>query len=385
MNDVNNIPSQILKSICSVVGSKPIGLHEPKFSGNEWKYLKDCLDSTFVSSIGKYVEKFERLLEEYTGAKYAVAIVNGTSALHLSLLLAGIKKNDEVLLPALTFVASANAVLYCNAIPNFVDSDKVSLGIDIVKLEKYLKSNCEVNNNVCINKQTGRIIRGIMPVHVFGHCSNLNQLLNLAKNYNLKVIEDASEALGSFFKNKHLGTFGLMGVLSFNGNKIITTGGGGAIITNNKYIAQKAKHLSTTAKVNHQWEYLHDDIGYNYRMPNINAALGCAQIEKIEEKIKIKRKIYKKYKNSFSNLNKIKLLNEPKNCRSNFWLQTIILDKEIYLMRDEILKLTNKNKINTRPVWKLISNLDPFKSYPKSCLKNATELEKTIINLPSNY
>ena len=385
MNDINDIPNQVFESICSVVGRKPIGLHEPKFSGNEWKYLKDCLDSTFVSSIGKYVEKFERLLENYTGAKYAVAIVNGTSALHLSLLLAGIKKNDEVLLPALTFVASANAVLYCNAIPNFVDSDKVSLGIDIVKLEKYLRSNCEVNNNVCINKQTGRIIRGIMPVHVFGHCSNLNQLLKLAKNYNLKVVEDASEALGSFFKNKHLGTFGLMGVLSFNGNKIITTGGGGAIITNNKYIAQKAKHLSTTAKVNHQWEYLHDDIGYNYRMPNINAALGCAQIEKIEEKIKIKRKLYNKYKNSFSNLNKIKLLNEPKNCRSNFWLQTIILDKEIYLMRDEILKLTNKNKINTRPVWKLIPNLNPFKSYPKSCLKNATELEKTIINLPSNY
>ena len=270
--------NQVVDAIRRVAGTKPVGLHEPTFDGNEWKYLKECLDSSYVSSVGKFVDQFEENLAEYTGAKYAISVVNGTSALHIALKLAGVQPGDEVLVPALTFIATANAVSYCGATPHFVDSEEHTLGIDASKLRSYLNLIVDVEFNQSINKVTGKVIRAIVPMHTFGHPSDLDALLSISNDFNIVLVEDAAESLGSYYKGQHTGTFGLLSATSFNGNKTITTGGGGAILTNDEWLAKRAKHLTTTAKKAHQWEYDHDEIGYNYRMPNINAALGCAQL-----------------------------------------------------------------------------------------------------------
>ena len=380
----SSIPNQVVAAIKEVIGAEPAQLHEPSFEGNEWNYLKECLDSTYVSSVGKFVDKFESDLAIYTGAKFAITVTNGTAALHIALLLAGVEPKDEVLIPALTFVATANAVTYCNATPHFVDSEEKTLGVNAPKLRNYLEQNTTQKNGNCVNKKSGNVIRALVPMHTFGHPSNLSELVALADEYNLVLLEDAAESLGSFYKGQHTGTFGLMGVLSFNGNKTITTGGGGAILTNNETIARRAKHLTTTAKLPHKWEFIHDEIGFNYRMPNINAALGCAQLEQLSLKLASKRKLHDLYKDSFSKFEEIELFNEPADTSSNYWLQAILISKEFEYLRDEILSETNNAGYMTRPVWGLLNELTQFENCPSMNLDGARDLAKRVINIPSS-
>ncbi|HET8709855.1 MAG TPA: LegC family aminotransferase, partial [Spongiibacteraceae bacterium] len=354
MNTQIALADPIVAAIRAVVGEKSAALHEPSFTGNEQQYLLECLDSTFVSSIGKFVDRFEAELAAYTGTKHAVAVVNGTAALHIALKLAGVKTDDEVLVPALTFIATANAVAYCGAHPHFVDSEQRTLGIDVIKLRDYLKDHTEQRDNQCINRKTGRVIRAVVPMHTFGHPIDLAGLLAVARDFHLALVEDAAEALGSYFQNQHAGTFGLMGILSFNGNKIITTGGGGAILTNDTELARHAKHLTTTAKLPHAWEYQHDEIGYNYRLPNLNAALGCAQLEQLPAKLDAKRILFKRYEAALASVEGLHLVAEPEHCRSNYWLQTLLLDTAYADQRDEILKATNDVGLMTRPAWNLL-------------------------------
>jgi aminotransferase in exopolysaccharide biosynthesis len=361
-----------------------VALHEPSFKGNEWLYLKECLDSTYVSSVGKFVDQFEDELSKYTGAKHAILVVNGTAALQIALKLAGVMADDEVLIPALTFVATANAVTYCNATPHFVESEEGTLGIDAAKLRAYLTSNTSQYSGQCINKKTGKVIRALVPMHTFGHPSELETLLAIARDFNIALVEDAAESLGSYYNGQHTGTFGLLGTLSFNGNKTITTGGGGAILTNNPDLARRAKHLTITAKLPHAWEFRHDEVGYNYRMPNINAALGCAQLEELPGKLSAKRNLFKRYESAFAKIQGVSLFTEPKNCRSNYWLQTLLLDEKQSENRDLVLETTNAAGIMTRPAWVLMNNLAPFKSSPSMDLTTAESLSRRIINIPSS-
>jgi aminotransferase in exopolysaccharide biosynthesis len=379
-----SLVDNVITAIQSVVGFDPVSLHEPSFNGNELQYLKECIDSTYVSSVGKYVDKFERDLTTYTGAKFAISVVNGTAALHIALKLADVQPGDEVLLPALTFVATANAIAYCGAIPHFTDSEDSTLGIDALKLREYLTKTTSRESGKCINKNTGRVIRALIPMHTFGHPSDIDGLLSIANDFNIVLIEDAAESLGSFYGGQHTGTFGLLGTLSFNGNKTITTGGGGAILTNDEGLARRAKHLTTTAKLPHAWEFRHDEIGYNYRMPNINAALGCGQLEQLSSKLKAKRELFLRYQNAFKDLKGAKLFSEPKNCQSNYWLQTLLLDEIESKYRDDLLLATNNSGIMTRPVWVLLNELEPFRGSPSMDLTNVKLLFQRIINIPSS-
>jgi perosamine synthetase len=359
-----------------------IPLHAPRFIGNEKKYLNDCIDSTFVSSVGAYVDLFEKKMCELTGAKHCIAIVNGTNALHLSLLLTGVKKDDEVLTQALTFIATANAISYCNATPHFVDVDKETLGLSPSLLKKHLSEIAEVKNGVCYNKTTGKRIAACVPMHTFGLPMYIDELVNVCNEFNIPVVEDAAESLGSYYKEQHTGTFGLLGTFSFNGNKTITCGGGGAIITDDDELAKRAKHLSTQAKVPHKWDYVHDEIGYNYRMPNLNAALACAQLEKLEDFIENKRELSDIYASFFSTHKSIELQREIKDTKSNYWLHTLVFkDKTI---RDVFLEETNSNGVMTRPIWALMNKLNLFKNCPKSDLSNAEWLEARVVNIPSS-
>jgi aminotransferase in exopolysaccharide biosynthesis len=380
----NELALQTLDALRRVLGTNPQQLHEPSFEGNEWVYLKDCLDSGYVSSVGKYVDKFEKDLATYTGANYAVAVVNGTAALHIALKLSDVSQDDEVLIPALTFVATANAVTYCVAVPHFVDIEEKTLGIDANKLRQYLADITEQKSGQCVNKKTGRIIRALVPMHTFGHPSDLEGLISVCQEFNLNMVEDAAEAIGSYYKGQHVGTFGLFGTLSFNGNKTITTGGGGAILTNNEILAKKAKHLTTTAKISHKWEFRHDDIGFNYRMPNINAALGCAQLELLDSKLFSKRNLFSLYSDVFDQFSGIKLFQEPENCKSNYWLQTLILEEHESENLQKILESTNNSQIMTRPSWVLLNELKPFLDYPSMDLVVAKSLSSRIINIPSS-
>ncbi|WDV47432.1 LegC family aminotransferase [Clostridiaceae bacterium M8S5] len=365
-------------------GEEKISLHEPNFQGNEWKYIKDCLDSGWVSSVGKYVNEFEKRLVEYTGVKYAISVVNGTAALHICLKISGVSINDEVLLPALTFVATANAVKYCGGIPHFVDSEYVSLGINPKKLNRYLKTIATIKDGCCYNKLTNRRIKAVIAMHTFGHPVDLEKLMKVCQRYKLILIEDAAEALGSYYKDKHVGNWGNVSSLSFNGNKIITTGGGGAILTNDRKLATIAKHITTTAKLPHRWALIHDKVGYNYRMPNINAALGCAQIEQLDRFVQKKRSLAKKYHNKLTRAKGITIMKEPKYARSNYWLNTILIDKKHSNYRDELLNIFHQNNIYSRPAWTLINKLIPFKDCPSMDLSTSESLEKRIINIPSS-
>ena len=382
--DSTKLVSQIVEAIREVVGPGQVALHEPSFNGNEWLYLKECLDSNYVSSVGEFVEQFELSLAHYTGAKYVISVVNGTAALQIALKLAGVNSGDEVLLPALTFVATANAISHLGAIPHFVDSEESTLGIDVVKLREYLSANTEEQSGLRINKYTKRIIRALVPMHTFGHPSDLEQLLSIARDFNLVLVEDAAESLGSFYKGQHTGTFGLLGSLSFNGNKTITTGGGGAILTNDEALARRAKHLTTTAKITHKWEFDHDEIGYNYRMPNINAALGCAQMENLPEKISLKRALFQRYREEFASISGALIFEETINCQSNYWLQTLLLQDDNLVLRDSVLEASNRSGIMTRPAWKLMSNLAPYQNSPAMSLEGANSLYRRVINLPSS-
>lgn len=378
------LTEQVVGALRVVVGPGAAVLHEPRFNGNEWLYLKECLDSTFVSSVGKFVDRFEADLATYTGAKHAVAVVNGTAALHIALMLAGVKANDEVLIPALTFVATANAVTYCGAVPHFVDSELGTLGVDAAKLRAWLTGHTEQQSNQCVNRATGRVIRAIVPMHTFGHPVDMDGLMSVAHDFKLVLIEDAAESLGSYYHNQHTGTLGLMGTLSFNGNKTITTGGGGAILTNDPSLARQAKHLTTTAKLPHVWEYRHDEVGYNYRLPNLNAALGCAQLEQLPEMLAAKRELFKRYQTAFAPVPGIRLIAEPEQCQSNYWLQTLLLDAGQADQRDSILKATNDAGLMTRPAWILMNELTPFKDCPRTDLAVAKSLSQRLINIPSS-
>lgn len=378
------VSEHVVRAIRSVVGTAPVMLHEPSFKGNEWLYLKDCLDSTFVSSVGKFVDRFEQDLASFTGAKHAVAVVNGTAALHIALKLAGVTTGDEVLIPALTFVATANAVTYCNATPHFVDSEERTLGVDAGKLRDYLAHHSEQRGGQCINRATGRVMRVLVLMHTFGHPVDLDALLAVAHDFNLVIIEDAAESLGSTYHDQHTGTFGLLGTLSFNGNKTITTGGGGAILTNDATLARHAKHLTTTAKLHHAWEYRHDEIAYNYRLPNLNAALGCAQLEQLPTMLAAKRALFARYQAAFSSVQGVALVTEPEQCQSNYWLQTLLLDANQAEQRDPILAATNAAGYMTRPAWVLMHELTQFENCPQMDLTTSRSLSRRLINIPSS-
>jgi perosamine synthetase len=378
----SDLADRIVSAIYEVVGSAK-SLHEPSFIGNELKYLKDCIDSSYVSSVGRFVNDFEDALVKYTGAKYAIAVVNGTAALHIALKLAGVQPGDEVIAPALTFVATSNAISYCGATPHFVDGNLLTLGIDPFKLKLYLEKSTEILNGNCINKNTKKIIRAIVPMHTFGHPVQMDELMQVAKQFNLVVVEDAAESLGSFYKGRHTGTIGKLGTLSFNGNKIITTGGGGAILTNDPDLAQMAKHLTTTAKVPHAWRFEHDLIGYNYRMPNLNAALGCAQLEQLPILLQAKRKLFSQYCEAFKAVPEVRLIAEPEGCESNYWLQTLMLGVGYETNSDEILTKASLLGVAMRPAWTLNQKLQPYKNCPRSDLSNAIKIEASLLNLPS--
>jgi perosamine synthetase len=359
-------------------------LHEPIFKGNERAYLSECIDSTYVSSVGKFVDRFEAELSAFTGARRAIAVVNGTAALQISLRLVGVEQDDEVLVPSLTFVATANAPTYLGAIPHFCDSSYDTMGLDPLALRDWLKHVGERTHGSTRNRNTGRRIRAMVPVHIFGHSCDMDGLLALAHDYDLQLVEDAAESLGAYYNHRHLGTFGRVGSLSFNGNKIITTGGGGAILTDDDQLADHAKHLTTTAKVPHRWEYIHDEIGYNFRMPNLNAALGCAQLEQLPDFILSKRRLTDRYISAFSDLPKVSLMKEPLKCRSNYWLQTLILDEDISNQREEVLQATNKSGLMCRPAWRLLHRLRIFEKCPRAPLPVAESLAGRIINIPSS-
>jgi len=362
--------------------AESIPLHAPKFIGNEKKYLNECIDSTFVSYVGAFVSKFEGLIKEFTGAKYAIATVNGTLALHAALQVCEVKAGDEVLTQVLTFVATVNAISYTGAKPVFIDSEKISLGMDPVKLEEFLHNETIIKDDgYCYNKVTGCKIAACVPVHIFGHALQIDKIKTICDQYNIVLIEDAAESLGSFYKNQHTGTFGKAAILSFNGNKTITTGGGGMVITNDEILAQKIKHITTTAKLPHAYEFYHDQIGYNYRMPNVNAAIGCAQMECLDLFLQNKRELAESYKMFFYN-NNIDFVKEPENTRSNYWLNAIILNNRNE--RDGFLKYSNENQIMCRPVWVLMNKLQMYKNCQATNLETALWLEDRVVNLPSS-
>ncbi len=365
-----------------IYGSKEfIPLHEPKFIGNEKKYLNKCIDSTFVSSVGGFVNELEDKIAKYTGSKYAIATSNGTAALHTSLILANIGKDDEVITQPLNFIAACNAISYCSAAPIFVDVEKETMGLSPSALKFFLETNTTVKNKQCINNKTNKIIKACISMHSYGHPCKIDKIKALCDDYHIFLIEDAAESLGSFYKNKHTGTFGQLGTISFNGNKIITAGGGGCIVTNNYTLAKKAKHLTTTAKIPHKWDFYHDVVGYNYRMPNLNAALLVAQLEKLEDFIIIKRDLAKKYE-IFCEDKDYSFFKEPKSSKSNYWLNSIILkDKN---QRDKFLEVTNLNGIMTRPIWILMNKLPMFKDAHCEDLKNSAWLYERVVNVPSS-
>lgn len=379
-----DLVSQTLTAMRGVAGPGPAALHEPRFAGREWEYVKDCLDSTFVSSVGKFVDRFEAEIADFTGARHAVAVVNGTAALHIALRLGGVIPGDEVLVPALTFIATANAISYCNAVPHFVESEEAHLGVDPEALRTYLDAQTERHNGQCINKTTGRVIRALVPMHTFGHPGRMDELMAIAHDFSLSLIEDAAESLGSYYRGRHTGTFGLLGTLSFNGNKIITTGGGGAILTNDSALAERAKHLTTTAKLPHAWKYVHDEIGYNYRLPNLNAALGCAQIEQLPELIDAKRELFRRYEAAFAGVRGVRVMKEPTDCSSNYWLQTLILDKTHAEKQESLIHALNEAGYMSRPAWTLMHQLSPYRCCPRMDLSAAESLAARLINIPSS-
>jgi perosamine synthetase len=357
-----------------------VPLHEPIFVGNEEKYVLDAIRSSYVSSIGEYVDKVEKFIAEFTGSKHAIATVNGTSALHIALLLSGVKPNTEVITQPLTFVATCNAISYCGAYPTFVDVDNDTLGMSPESLESFLAENCLVKDDGVYNKLTNRKITAIVPVHTFGHPCKIDKIIEIANEYNIPVVEDAAEALGSLYKGKHTGTFGKFGTISFNGNKIVTSGGGGVILTSDEELAKKAKHLTTTAKVPHKWEYYHDEIGYNYRMPNLNAALLLAQLDNLEKFVKIKRELAVKYKEFFDWLG-VEFFTEPEYATSNYWLNAIFLQdrKE----RDKFLEFSHENGVLCRPAWVLMNKLPMYKNCFSYKIENAYKIEERLVNIPS--
>lgn len=358
-----------------------IPLHEPKFVGNERAYVLDCIDSTFVSSVGKYVDRFEQMMAEYTGAKYAVATVNGTAALHIALKLAGVNHNDEVITQSLSFVATCNAISYCGAKPVFVDVDRATLGLSPSSLRDFLSVNATKTLDGCVNKTTGRKISAVVPMHTFGHPCRIDEISTVCEEFGITLIEDAAESLGSYYQGKHTGTFGKLAAFSFNGNKTITTGGGGMIITNDEALARRAKHITTTAKQPHPYEFVHDEIGYNYRLPNLNAALGCAQMEILPRLLESKRAIASSYIGFFAN-SVLDFVKEPTQAHSNYWLNALVLEDKP--ARELFLKELNDAGVMSRPIWRLMNELTMFNDCQSADLSNSKWLEERVVNIPSS-
>ena len=359
-----------------------IPLHTPRFMGKEKEYLLDTIDSTYVSSVGEYVDRFEDVVADYTGAKYAIATMNGTSALHISLILSGVQDNDEVITQSLTFVATCNAIRYCNAEPVFVDVDRQTLGMSPSDLSDFLHKNAEVgDDNLCRNRCTGNIIRACVPMNTFGHPVDINSIKSICDKYHIALVEDAAESLGSFNNDVHTGTISNVSALSFNGNKIITTGGGGMLLTNDEYVAKKARHVTTTAKIKHHWKYEHDEMAYNYRMPNLNAALGLAQMESLESFILNKRNIAKLY-SEWCCENDVAFIEEPEYAESNYWLNALVLDG--VKSRDEFLNYTNSSGVMTRPLWEPMHKLRMFERCQHNELTNTEWLSERLVNIPSS-
>jgi perosamine synthetase len=391
MNDkvITSTVGAIVDVISRVVGNapRPVPLHEPTFGPEDWQLVKECLDSGWVSSAGKHVDQFERLIEEYTGAAHAVATVNGTAALHVCLKLAGVRQGDEVIIPTLTFIATANAVSYCGAVPHFADVDQVALGLDPDKLSDHLRAIAEVRNGTCFNRLTGAPLRALVVMHTFGHSADLDRLLVICERYQLTLIEDAAESLGSYYKGRHTGTLGRLAALSFNGNKIITTGGGGAVLTNDHELARQAKHLTTTARVSvsgRPWSFIHDQVGFNYRLPNLNAALGCSQIARMPQLVAQKRALASAYIDAFADLTVAHIVREPDYGQSNYWLNGFLLDTEHAALRDPLLSALNSAGLGARPVWTPMHKLPAYSSCPRMALEFAEDIERRLISIPSS-
>ena len=358
-------------------------LHQPRFAGKEWDYVKECLDSTFVSSVGGFVTRFEQQMAAAAGTAHAVAVINGTAALHVALLLAGVGPGDEVLAPALTFVATANAIHYCGALPHFVDSDPVTLGLDPERLAEHLGATAERRDGKTVNRRSGRRIGAVVPMHTFGHPVEMEPLLALAEEWGLPVIEDATESLGSRYKGKPTGCWSRLAAFSFNGNKIITTGGGGAITTDDEGLARAAKHLTTTAKLAHPWAFVHDRVGFNYRMPNLNAALGCAQLEQLPDFLAAKRALAERYRRALADVPGVDFVGEPPHARSNYWLNALLLEEEHAGERDRLLRRCNEEGLACRPAWTLMHHLPMYRDCPRMDLSAAESIERRLVNLPS--
>lgn len=372
-----------IEFIKSVYGNKEFTpLAVPVFCGNEKAYLNECIDTTFVSSVGKFVDRFEDDMAKYTGAKKAVVCVSGTNALHMSLMLVGVERNDEVLTQALTFIATCNALSYIGAHPVFLDVDKSTMGLSPDAMKEWLIKNAEIKNGECRNKNTGRRVKACVPMHTFGHPVRIEEIAALCEEWHIELVEDAAESIGSTYKGKHTGTFGKVGAISFNGNKTITTGGGGMMLFNDEELAAHAKHITTQAKVPHRWEFRHDHIGYNYRMPNINAALGCAQLENLDKYIACKRNVAAEYSEYFKNIDGIDFFVEPEDTFSNYWLSAIVMkDKEAQL---EFLQQSNDNGVMTRPIWELMNRLPMFENCENDGLKNTIWFADRVVNIPSS-
>ena len=379
---MDNFINSFTNFVRSIYQEDFVALHRPVFNDKEKQNLIDCIDSNFVSSAGAMIDEFEENIAEYVGSKYAVSTVNGTSALHISLLLSGVKPNTEVITQALTFVATGNAILYCNARPIFIDVDKTTLGMSSKSLKDFLINNTYIKNKKTYNKNSNSQISACVPMHTFGHSCEIDKIKDICDEFNITLVEDAAESLGTFYKGKHTGNFSKLAAISFNGNKILTTGGGGMIITNDEILAKKAKHITTTAKIPHPYEYVHDEIAYNYRMPNINAALGIAQLEKLEKFLYAKREITIKYEEFFSNFNEANFYIPIKDSQSNNWLNAIYFNN--INDRNYFLNQTNAKNIMTRPIWKLLTSLDIFSNFEKDELINSRWLEDRIVNIPSS-
>jgi perosamine synthetase len=377
---------QVEEAIRTAIGPQEdfVALHEPVFEGNEWEYVKECIDTGWVSPVGSYVDQFEEEIAEYTGVERAVAVNNGTAALQVGLRLVGVEEGDEVLMPALTFVATANAASYLGAVPHFVDSEWKTLGMDPEKLGHYLDDVAEVRSGECYNSESGRRIKAVVPMHTFGHPVDLDPLEKVCRRYNLEMVEDAAESLGSLYKEEHTGQWGRCSALSFNGNKTITTGGGGAILTNDEDLADRAKHLTKVAKRDHRWEYHHDTVGYNYRLPNINAALGCAQLEQLPSYLENKRELARRYREAFSGVIGVEFFEEPPFGTSNYWLNAVLLNQDQEDRREDVLARLNDNDLMTRPAWKPMHSLPMYENCPRMDVSVAENIYRRLINIPSS-
>ncbi len=381
MPDIQTYLISVLEHIRSIYGDNFIPLHRPVFEGHERQYLTDCINSNFVSSAGERVGDFERQVATFTGSRYAIATVNGTAALHAALLLTGVGRGDEVITQALSFIATCNAISYCGARPVFIDVDRSTLGLSPAALQRFLECHTIIRDGQVYNKTSGRRLAACVPMHTFGHPCQIEDIVALCNAYAIPVVEDAAESLGSYVKDHHTGLFGHLAVLSFNGNKIITTGGGGMILTDDASLAKRAKHLTTTAKIPHPYEFIHDQVGYNYRLPNLNAALGCAQMERLPEMLKIKAEVAARYAGFFAKTD-ITFIQAPAGCTSNYWLNAILLDSQIE--RDAFLKYSNEQGVMTRPVWRLMHRLPMFADCQHDGLENAVWLEQRLVNIPSS-